>query len=124
MDALRNAPASLAKRNRPGNRRSAPLAARAVEGRAARLDEPPHGRAAALGRAALALAVVDPEAVLEIAERAVRLRVVAQRRATGLDRLAQDGADLLRQAMGALARLAACRRERARRSFRMQPGPE
>src|SRR5215207_9434656 len=56
MDALRNAPASLAKRNRPGNRRSAPLTARAVEGRAARLDEPPHGRAAALRRAALALA--------------------------------------------------------------------
>src|SRR5215204_5426727 len=124
MDALRNAPASLAKRNRPGNRRSAPLTARAVEGRAARLDEPPHGRAAALRRAALALAVVDAERMLEIAERAVRLRVVAQRRAAGLDGLAQHRADLLRQATGALARIAGGRRERARGGFRMQPGPE
>src|SRR5215218_4197630 len=124
MDALRNAPASLAKRNRPGNRRSAPLAARAVEGRAARLHEPPYRAAAALGRAALAFAVVDAEAVLEIAERAVGLGVVAQRRAAGLDGLAQHRADLACEAMGALARLAGGGRERARRRFRMQPRPE
>ncbi len=36
---------------------------------------------------ARALAVVDAEAVLEIAERAVRLAMIAQRRAARLDRL-------------------------------------
>ena len=41
------------------------LAGAAIEGRAAGLDDPPHRRGA--GRTGLALAVVDPERVLEVA---------------------------------------------------------
>src|SRR4051794_38503045 len=114
----------LAKRGRPGNRRSAPLAARAVEARAPGLHEPPHRPAAALRGARLAVAVVDPETVLEIAERAVGLGVVAQRRAAGLDGLGENGADLACEAMRLLARLAARRRDRARRGLRVKPRPE
>ena len=48
------------------------------------------------GRAFFALAVVDPEIVLEIAERAVGAAMIAQRRAAGLDRVVEhrlDGVD-------------------------------
>src|SRR5262245_60621581 len=77
------------------------LAHRTIEGRAAGLDDAPDGAGAARRRARLALMVIDPEAVLESAERAVGLAVVAQRRAAGLDRLGQNLADRGDEALGA-----------------------
>src|SRR4051794_21575239 len=60
-----------------------PLAFRAPERRAAVLGEPPHDAAAAGAFACLALAVVDLERVLEIAEFAGGLAMIAQRGAAG-----------------------------------------
>src|SRR5207244_9884928 len=51
----------------------------------------------------LALLAVDRPAVLEIAEFAVRLVIIAQRRAAGLDRLAEDLAHRLGEPGGACA---------------------
>src|ERR1700759_225556 len=62
------------------------LALRTPEGRSAVLGEALHHAAAA---AFLAFAVVDQKRVLEIAELARGLAMVAQRRAAGLDRLVQ-----------------------------------
>src|SRR6266496_5327606 len=65
------------------------LALRAPEGRAAVLVEAAHDTAAARCLALFAFAVVDPKRMLEIAELARSLAMVAQRRAAGLDRLIQ-----------------------------------
>src|SRR5689334_8728225 len=73
------------------------LALRAPEGRAAVLGEAlDHAATAAF----LAFAVVDQERVLEIAELAVGLAMVAQRRAAGLDRLVQHRVDGVDQPLG------------------------
>src|SRR5438128_5265073 len=57
----------------------------AIEGGAAGLDDAGDPALAHAARARLALAVVDGEAVLEIAELAIRPAMVAQARAAGLD---------------------------------------
>src|SRR6056297_2918150 len=68
------------------------LAGRAVEGRPSRLHDPAHGAGAVRRPAGRPLAVVHPERVLKVAKLAVRLAVVAQRRATGVDCFGQHGA--------------------------------
>src|SRR4051794_36672023 len=86
------------------------LAHRTEESRAAGLHDAPD-RALAAGRGALlALAIIDPEIVLEIAERAIGALVIAQRRATGCDRLVQHRLDRRHQPLGALVRRAAAAR--------------
>ena len=77
------------------------LAFRAVEGRAAALDDAPD-RAAAGAR--LAFAVIDREVLGEIAELAVGLDEVAQGRAAGRDRLAEHRRDRRGQARRAGSR--------------------
>src|SRR5690348_14819002 len=72
------------------------LALRTPEGRAAVLGEAfDHAAAAAF----LTLAIVDQEVVLEIAELARGLAMVAQRRAARLDRLVQHGVNRLNQSV-------------------------
>src|SRR5438552_1970364 len=88
------------------------LALWAPEGRAAILVEAADGTAAARGLAFLALAVVDLEGMLEIAELARGLAMVAQRRAAGLDRLVQHRVDLLHQPPRVIGSLALFGRER------------
>src|SRR4029453_9990394 len=73
------------------------LALRTPEGRTAILVEAADGAAAARRLALFAFAVVDLERMLEIAELARGLAMVAQRRAAGLDRLVQHRVDLLHQ---------------------------
>src|SRR6202035_1430951 len=65
------------------------LALGAEECRAAGLDDTAHPLGTGTARARLALLAVNRPAMLEIAEFAVGLDIVAQRRAAGLDRLAQ-----------------------------------
>src|SRR5687768_8363697 len=65
------------------------LTNRTEERRAPALHDALDGAFAAGRDAALALAVVDPEVVLEHAKRAVGQAVVAQRRAAGLDRIVE-----------------------------------
>src|SRR5579872_518164 len=83
-------------------KRESALLARAVIGGAARLDEAPD--AAGLGHVAiaagtgLAFPVIDSPAMLEIAELAVRLDIVAQAGAAGGDRFGEDIDDGPRQA--------------------------
>src|SRR5690242_19120067 len=76
------------------------LAHRAEEGRSPALDDTLDGPGASRRDAALAGAVVDPEMMLEIAELAVRAAVIAQRRAAGLDGVAQHRLDGIDQALG------------------------
>src|SRR5215472_18154134 len=71
------------------------LAFRAPEGRPPVLGEALDHAAAA---ACLAFAVIHQKVVLEIAELAIGLAMVAQRRAAGLDRLVQHGMDRIDQA--------------------------
>src|SRR5437588_8290398 len=78
------------------------LAFRAPERRAAVLHEAPHHAAAAGGPAGLALAVVDFERVLEIAEFARGQAMVADRGAASLDRLVQHGVDRTHHALGVI----------------------
>src|ERR1043165_3438277 len=79
------------------------LALRAPEGRAAVLGEAlDHAPATAF----LAFAVVDQEVVLEIAELAIGLAVIAQRRTAGLDPLVQPRMDGLDQTPGVIGRSA------------------
>lgn len=69
------------------------LAARAIEGRSPALHDSPDPGAA---RAVPALAIIDQEALGEIAELAVGTSIIAKRRSTGLDGFADhlpDGAD-------------------------------
>src|SRR5262245_56602374 len=83
-----------------GVRASGALAGRTVEGGAARLDETADAAAAAGFRAGLAGPVVDAEAVLEVAEGAVDLRMVAQGRAARRHRLEEDLADREGETLG------------------------
>src|SRR2546429_4403172 len=88
------------------------LALRTPEGRAPILVEAADGAAAARGLALLALAVVDLERMLEIAEFARGLAMVAQRRAAGLDRLVQHRVDFFHQPPRAIGSLVLFGRER------------
>src|ERR1043165_7389109 len=69
------------------------LTHRAEEGRARALHDAFDRALEFRRRAFLAGAIVDPERVLEIAEVAVGLAVIAQRRAAGLDRVVQHRLD-------------------------------
>src|SRR5229473_2216484 len=69
------------------------LALGAEEGRAAGLDDAPDALGAGAAGAGLALPAIDRPAVLEIAELAIGLDIIAQRRPAGLDRLAENLAD-------------------------------
>src|SRR5579859_8278911 len=77
------------------------LALGAEKGRAAGLHDAAHALGAGAPRAGLAFAPIDRPAVLEIAEFAVRLHIVAQRRAAGRDRLLEHLADRRGEALGA-----------------------
>src|SRR5262249_41038126 len=98
------------------------LAHRAEEGRAAVLGEAPDATGAAAGRTSLALAVVDPEIVLEHAELAVGALVVAQRRAASRDRVVERRFDGVDQRRGALVRRTVAQRQRRSLTARRQPG--
>ena len=76
------------------------LALGAVEGRAAGLDDAAHPLGAIARGARVAFATIDGPAVLEIAELAIGLDIIAQRGAAGLDRLGQDRADGSDEAVG------------------------
>ena len=76
------------------------LAPGTIEGRPAGLREAADRSATAAPQAAEALAVVDGKLMLEITEIAVRLSMVAQRRASGLDRFLEHGADGFGQSAG------------------------
>src|SRR5439155_26612437 len=93
-----------------------------VESRAAGLDDATDAAGArqhaVAARAGLPGAVIDGEALLEIAELARGLDVVAQGRPAGLDRLAQDAADRLGEALRPLAL------HRAGEPLGRQAGPE
>src|SRR5665647_3482413 len=84
--------------------RSLLLAAWAIERRAGILHDA--FDLALAGRAWRALAVIDQEIVLEVAERAVGPAVVAQRRAAGLDGVMQHRLDGIDQRDRARIRLA------------------
>src|SRR3954463_15406857 len=73
------------------------LADRTEERRARALHDALDRAFAFRGRALLTGAVVDAEEMLEIAEIAVGLPMVAQRRAAGIDRVVQHGLDGIRQ---------------------------
>src|SRR5262249_5094692 len=94
---------------------------RAVERAAARLSDSAHanaGRAAGAALAGLALPAIDLPRVLEIAEFAVGLNVVAQRRAACGDGLLQGFLDRQNQPRGTGARYS------RRRALRATPGTE
>src|SRR5579871_2716990 len=103
-------------------KRESALLARAVIGGAARLDEAPDaarpGRVAVAAGAGLAFPVVNPPAMLEIAELAVGLDVVAQAGAAGGDRFVEDVGDGPRQALRPLAL------DRAGQALGRDAGPE
>src|SRR5271166_800377 len=92
------------------------LADRAIEGRTAGLRNPDDRPAAARPRAVRTFAVIDRKGVLEIAERAVGLTVIAQGRAAGFDRFLKDGVDRSRQSAGGAGRTAARVGQSARRA--------
>ena len=71
----------------------------------------------------MVLAVVDAKAVLEIAERAVGLTMIAQRRAAGRDGFEKNLADRSGEPVGALGRSAVLAREAAGGAARRQAGP-
>src|ERR1700688_2126198 len=88
-------------------KRESALPARAIIGGAAGLDDAPDaaglGRVAVATGAGLALPVIDPPAMLEIAELTIGLDVVAQAGAAGGDRFIEDVGDGPRQPIGPLA---------------------
>src|SRR5689334_25396286 len=88
------------------------LALRAPEGRAAVLVEAADGAAAALGLALLALAIVDLEGVLEVAQFAGGLAMVAQRRTAGIDCLVQHRVDFFHQPSRMISSIALFGRKR------------
>src|SRR6266700_5781479 len=98
------------------------LTFRTPEGRPAVLRETLHDAAAARCLAGLALAVVDLERMLEIAELARRLTVVAQAGAAGPDGVIQHGVDCIDQSLRMIRRLTFLGRQRrgdpARRQMR------
>ena len=73
---------------------------------------------AVAARAALPLMLIDPPAMLEIAELAIGLDIIAQGRAAGGDRLAQHLGDGAGQPLGPLAL------HRAGQAPRRDAGPE
>src|SRR4051812_15732111 len=79
-----------------------PLALRAPERRAPVLGEPPHDAAAAGAFAFLALAIIDLERVLKIAEFAGGLAVIAQRRAAGFYGLVEHRVNRADQTLGVI----------------------
>ena len=66
--------------------------------------------------------IIDAKPVLEVAERSVRLAVVAQRGAARCDRLLEDGADLRCQAISPRGRTTVGARERRRGAARREAG--
>src|ERR1700730_9197182 len=108
--------------NLAGPRRDLFLAFRAPKGRAAVLRKAPHDAVTAGSLAFLALAVVDLERMLEIAELAVGLAMIAQRRSASLDGLVQHRVDRRHQAAGVIGRLALFCRERCGQPSRRQMG--
>src|SRR5450631_2771670 len=95
------------------------LALRTPEGRASVLGEPLDDAAAAVCLAFLAFAVINLDRVLEIAEFAGGLAMVAQRRAAGLDRLIQHRVNGIDQAFGVIGRFSFfCRQGRGQSSRR------
>src|ERR1700745_1877822 len=89
------------------------LAFRAPEGGAPVLSEAPDDPAAAGRAACFAFAVVDLEGMLEIAELAIGLAMVAQRLAGRLDRLVQHLVDRFDQSLRTIVRLAFSRCDRS-----------
>src|SRR4051812_36954038 len=80
------------------------LTNRTPEGRAAILGEALDDAAASPRRARLAFTIINPEAMLEVAELAGGLAVIAQRRASGLDRIAKHRTDCLHKMRGTFMR--------------------
>ena len=76
-----------ARRPPTQSRVASPLAHGAIEGRASALHGAPDHTTAGRGEAGLVLATIGDEAVLEVAQRAVRRRIVPKRRSPGHDRL-------------------------------------
>ena len=58
------------------------------------MDNSTHDTIASLSAAGFALAVIDVEAMLKVAQRPIRLAVIAQRRAAGINGLGNDLADM------------------------------
>ena len=77
-------------------------------------------------RARLALAVINPEIVLEVSEGAIGAPMITQRGSTGLDRIHEHGLDGFDQPFGALVRSAVsvgdCRRLTPGRKLRAEQG--
>jgi len=72
------------------------------------LDNSTHNTIASIPTAGLAVAVIDVEAMLKIAQRPIRLAVIAQGRAAGINCLGNDLADVGYQRLKAGSRKAAC----------------
>src|SRR6266576_5403380 len=102
------------------SRRELFLAFQAPEGRASVLGEPPHDSATPRGLAFLAFAVVDLKRVLEIAEFAFGLAMVAQRRAAGLDGLIEHRVDRRDQSFRMIGGLSGFGRQRRGQPSRRQ----
>src|ERR1700730_7533105 len=81
------------------------LTLRTPERRAPVLGESPHDSFTSGGLALFAFAVIDPERMLEIAEFAGGLAVIAQRRAASLDGLIEHRMDCRDQPPGMVGRL-------------------
>src|SRR5207253_7586206 len=99
------------------------LTFRAPEGRAAILNEASYDAAAAFSLAFLALAIIDLERVLEIAEFARGQAMIVDRGAAGLDRLIKHGMNCAHQPRGVISRLSLLRRQRCRQPARRQMRP-
>src|SRR5262245_6357883 len=99
-----------------------PLADRAVKGRATGLDLAPHGAPAARLDARLAFATIDGKFVLETADTAIGLFVVAQRRATGANGIEQHAFDGRSQALRRRRGLTTPRSQACGTRPRVQPG--
>ncbi len=93
-----------------------------MEGRAAGLHGAQNAPLAARRRTGRAFLVVNPEGMLEIAERAVGLSVVAQRRAAGRERRVENLADRAREAPERSFRPAGGRDQPAAGGERRNPG--
>src|SRR5260370_33894266 len=72
----------------------------AEKGRAPGLDDAADAFGASAAGARLALPAINRPAVLEVAELAIRLDIIAQRRPAGLDRLAENVADRRGEPLG------------------------
>ena len=99
-----------------------PLTVWTVEGRAAALDDAADGAAAAFLATGLSLPTVHFEGMLKAPEPAVGALVVAQRRASGLDRLSEHGLHRLDESVDRFRGLAGLSRERAGKPQRRDAG--